>query len=191
MIKAKTKICVLCGKPFIPKGYNYKVKHCSWECWKSQFKSDHILEDLVCEYCGGEFTRIHRVNKRSERHYCSNICAGRAIGKNKPIMDRRINSYGYIELKMIGHPMARAGKWVPEHRLVMAEKLGRNLSSKEEVHHINGIKTDNRLENLVILGTREHALQDKCRGCPLRKEATFLRNEAKRLQVLLQKEMVI
>ena len=58
---------------------------------------------------------------------------------------------GYRYLFRPRHPNAHAGSgWVAEHRLVMAEKLGRPLEQDEEVHHKNGNRLDNRLENLEI-----------------------------------------
>lgn len=57
---------------------------------------------------------------------------------------------GYIRVYAPEHPAAQNGRYVLEHRLVMEEHLGRYLEPDERVHHKNGIRDDNRLENLEI-----------------------------------------
>lgn len=48
------------------------------------------------------------------------------------------------------HPHADKGGRVYQHRIVMEEKIGRYLFPFETVHHINGVKNDNRIENLEL-----------------------------------------
>lgn len=50
----------------------------------------------------------------------------------------------------IAWPMATSLGYVPEHRFVMAHHLGRPLDPSETVHHINGVRDDNRIENLQL-----------------------------------------
>ncbi len=110
-----------------------------------------------CLTCGREFKTFPcRVGK-----YCSYSCnnskkpgtfkKGHAwVGKltSNGIRQRKD---GYIEIYSPNHPLKSGRNSVLQHRLVMEKHIGRYLTSEEVVHHKNGIKNDNKIENLELM----------------------------------------
>lgn len=64
-------------------------------------------------------------------------------------MKRSKDKAGYIHVWV-------EGRLIPEHRYVIEKDIGRRLTRQEHIHHINGIRDDNRLENLCLLSAQEH-----------------------------------
>lgn len=78
---------------------------------------------------------------------------------------RQIDKNGYVWLRLPEHPNANSSGMVAEHRLVMANHLGRALQPWETVHHRNGVRADNRKENLLLVLTGRHQGKVKCPHC--------------------------
>lgn len=107
-----------------------------------------------CLDCGNP---ISKWNKRCAK------CNYKSPERNKKISDSRIGSNnpnwrggkykdasGYIRIKNKEHHLADCNGYIREHRLIAEQKYGRKIRNDEVVHHLNGIRDDNRPENLVI-----------------------------------------
>jgi len=82
---------------------------------------------------------------------------------------RSVASNGYVLVRLPGHHLADVRGYAYEHRVRAEEKIGRRLAKGEQVHHINGCKTDNRLENLqVVESIAHHRLIERKSGIDLR-----------------------
>ena len=83
-------------------------------------------------------------------------CSGANCGNFKNY--RRKTSKGYYALFLPDHPSSSRCGVVMEHRYVMEKALGIILPKKFAVHHINGDKTDNRIDNLAIMTQSAHSI---------------------------------
>lgn len=107
-----------------------------------------------CDYCGNEFLTYNCYEKRGRKH---RFCCKKCEAEFKKLNNTREQWRGGHIGKSTGYFYIRIdGKDIGEHILIMEKALGRRLNSSEVVHHINGIKTDNRLENLQLMTASEH-----------------------------------
>ena len=81
----------------------------------------------------------------------STLCVKCSNGSRRVEGSSIAHHAGYIMIKSPNHPRGKSsGGYVFEHILVMEAFLGRYLIAGENVHHLNGIKDDNRIENLEL-----------------------------------------
>jgi len=80
-----------------------------------------------------------------------NISIARKLWANENAKGKSLKPSGYIELTRGEH------KYKSEHKLIMETKLGRKLKKEEVVHHIDGNKTNNNLDNLQLMTRSEHS----------------------------------
>ena len=117
--------------------------------------------EVQCGICESTIKRVPSTIKKN--NFCSKECNSEfqktLLGPKSARWKGGITKMngGYL-FKLIGN-----NKYKAIQRIVMEEHLGRELTSDEIVHHINEIKTDNRIKNLQIVTRAEHSRMHKPR----------------------------
>ena len=118
--------------------------------------------DMPIRVCFGSWTNFIKECGKTPRYPEIGIQArlnsikarkGKTGGNNKG--GRFIDKDGYVQLWKPDHPNCKSAGYLHEHRFIMAEHLGRPLYKHENVHHINGNRADNKIENLELWSTTQ------------------------------------
>lgn len=116
---------------------------------------------LICSTCNKEYVptrmqRYHVRHNKTNRHFCSKkcLCIGRTGAGNPKWRGGKTESNdGYLYIYRPNHPHANKDGCVFEHRLIMEQCLGRYLLPSESIHHIDGDKKNNLIDNLKLFET--------------------------------------
>lgn len=133
-----------------------RTHHRHWKSGKFQYEPVRPVFEVECTYadCGGDvvarglcrkhYTRWDRYGDPSVRYSGGDTHKG------------TYNGYVYLYST---HPDNPYNKTKYEHRIVMERMIGRQLLPDENVHHKNGVRDDNRPENLELWSTSQPAGQ--------------------------------
>ena len=154
MSKKKTikthKICLTCGKH----DYRYTRNLCIL-CYSRVYKKENPEKEA------SRAARHHKI-RWNERRLKKGLPLDHIFQKKYRFMD------GYKYIWMPEHAEARKSGYIQEHRLIMSQHIGRPIDKKETIHHINGIRSDNRIENLELWNSRHpkgQRVEDKIKWC--------------------------
>ena len=125
---------------------------------KKRLQSPEARKKLGSYNIGNKYN-LGRVRSEEVRTRISNTLKGKRTREQNPCWKGGIvyDGTGHRMLRKPEHPFARKQGYISLSRFIMEEHLGRYLNKGEIIHHINGIKDDDRIENLMLFKNRtEH-----------------------------------
>lgn len=156
-------------------------EECGEPRWVAAVGSENKPRSRRCQDCGHRdashkeaFQRLLKVQKR-EGH--PNWKGGRFLSRGYWLTRLDEDNFFY--------PMADQDGYVREHRLIMAKQLKRRLLPWEVVHHKNGVKGDNRIQNLELISAQKYHFVDS----RIKAYINRLENEVAQLKVQLENQI--
>lgn len=151
-------VCLFCGQSYVKK--SIREKYCSYQC----VRKFHNKKQVERRKTDPEFAEKHRIseNKRKKnKYYTDPVFRAKRLRRPgaKHLQCARLdklrkykyaNRQGYILIWNPEHPNSHRSGRIMEHIFVMSEYLKRPLEKDERVHHKNGVRDDNRIENLEL-----------------------------------------
>jgi len=165
--------CIICNNEIPPNQTKHRVSKkrqrttCSNGCHRKLIVKTRIengnnshprkytngLPMRTCERCGKSFRQKGYYRARFCSWHCAHIIPkGEENWSWKGGKTRRD---GYILISKHGHPFVDKNGYIYEHRFIMEQYIDRHLTPNERVHHLNGIKEDNRIENLSLVSSQK------------------------------------
>lgn len=178
--------CRQCGAMMtVPPSRAERRRHCSRTCYAAWMAANMTGEKAL------RFGKGHTIESR-QKMADSQRANGRTGVKSATWKGGRYLSRGYVMVKLsaltadeqemfASMATRNQGEYIPEHRLVVARQVGRPLTAKDHVHHVNGMKSDNRSANLELHTNMSHRMKHAA----IEAEMFRLRRENEQLRAAL------
>lgn len=150
--------CISCKKLIFRRPSELKKSNnrpcCSMKC------QHDVLKKKIKVYCSNCKKELYKLpSSIGKNTYCSKQCYKvNYKAENTPNWKggRLIRKTGYVVVYHPNHPHNVGVNYVYEHRLIMEKKLGRYLNKNEDVHHKDGNRSNNNINNLELMSEYEH-----------------------------------
>ena len=171
--KQHTVSCKGCGASILAYRADAHCADCRKKANQQKVREYELRQRHPCPTCGREIARTAM--------HCRS-CAARE-GASKRSRENSVHwkggrardGYGYIHI-LVAPEKRKGHRYQPEHRLVW-EKVHGPLPKGWVVHHINGIKDDNRIDNLEAMARNKHGEEHQRRIDELERRITALQAE--------------